>query len=575
VQPDRTKKAPQKPAVRTPSGDATRQSLLSRARKLVNSADEDIAYQAKEIIRALKNDKITAKERKEQAESLRILEAREQESADPPAPAASARATKSRKNAEQDVERELEDEDLSAWEADAAHDATDAVEEARARNEGTEPDYSETDPASRAASDAVRTALGKRYGEPTIAALINKGLLRIHESGRAAQKAQRSDSARMRGSQGFFDGKVIHLIAGNMTAEHAPSVLAHEFLHKFLHGLQGTPRYKALMRQLANLERAAKGGEIGAWFRKASARVQIADSADADKRLNETAAYAVEEYTRAPKSLPQAIVKWVRNFIANVRTFLMARGIPIGRLTEADLAAMSIRLLYEDAGAVESGGRANAGPTQTNDDVQFSERAVLTDNDMNTAFTLLALHDDAFQQVTPKGKTLQRVVEEIDPGYKVTSFNPGRDADRGWVLTTPSGAEGYVYERGGKVWIDVSDLTPGKDSGSRIYGMVAGYAHNTKKTFIGDPDGLTATGFYRRLENMISSTLRYGKPTTSRRTTIKCTRKADTSTTTRNSMGWNWTGNRAIPRTISLFQFGDESEVEEFFELSDAVEFGV
>jgi hypothetical protein len=242
-----------------------------------------------------------------------------------------------------------------------------------------------------------------------------------------------------------------------------------------------------------------------------------------------------EDLEAAREALRPRIKLWPKEIFRNTVRYLFAHGVKkVYAITptslERDLRAhppMSVVNAWQgerEARAegfgerthVEVGGReyevwdAIDRDSEAGQDILFSERTVLTDNDMNTAFTLLALHDDAFQQVTPKGKTLQRVVEEIDPGYKVTSFNPGRDADRGWVLITPSGAEGYVYERGGKVWIDVSDLTPGKDSGSLIYGMVAGYAHNTKKTFVGDPMGLSEKGFYRRLENMISSTLRYG-----------------------------------------------------------------
>ncbi len=47
-------------------------------------------------------------------------------------------------------------------------------------------------------------------------------------------------------------------------------------------------------------------------------------------------------------------------------------------------------------------------------------------------------------------------------------------------------------------------------TGNVIYGVAAGYAHNTGQVFVGDPAGLSPVAFVRRLENMISSALKYG-----------------------------------------------------------------
>lgn len=130
---------------------------------------------------------------------------------------------------------------------------------------------------------------------------------------------------------------------------------------------------------------------------------------------------------------------------------------------------------------------------------------------MNTAFTLLAQFDEA---PTPEGRELPGIVQEIDTGYVARVLPKAQAAPKGaskaWEITAPSGAKAQVYEDRGNVWIDVSRFQPGKDMGNVVYGAVAGYAHNAGKVFIGDPAGLSRTGFYRRLENMISSTLRYG-----------------------------------------------------------------
>ncbi|MDR2689622.1 MAG: hypothetical protein LBB76_07680 [Azoarcus sp.] len=177
-------------------------------------------------------------------------------------------------------------------------------------------------------------------------------------------------------------------------------------------------------------------------------------------------------------------------------------------------------LNYEVWGAIERDSEAGKdilfSRAKDASDKPTKGRPILTDNDTNMAFTLLAQFDEAFQQPTPKGKTVEIITGEINPTYKASAISKRQavehGADRGWAIAVPSGRKGYVYERtkNKTVWIDVSELKPGLDKGNAVYGIAAGYAHNAGRTFIGDPMGLSRTGFYRRLENMISSALRYG-----------------------------------------------------------------
>lgn len=59
------------------------------------------------------------------------------------------------------------------------------------------------------------------------------------------------------------------------------------------------------------------------------------------------------------------------------------------------------------------------------------------------------------------------------------------------------------------VYLDVSQLKPG-EQGSKVYNIAATFAHNTGRIFIGDPSGLSDVAMRRRLENMISSALKFG-----------------------------------------------------------------
>ena len=66
-----------------------------------------------------------------------------------------------------------------------------------------------------------------------------------------------------------------------------------------------------------------------------------------------------------------------------------------------------------------------------------------------------------------------------------------------------------IMEAGDVVWLNVATIDEGK-GGSMIYSAVANYAHNNGKLFVGDPAGITPIAFHRRLENMISSALKFG-----------------------------------------------------------------
>lgn len=78
-----------------------------------------------------------------------------------------------------------------------------------------------------------------------------------------------------------------------------------------------------------------------------------------------------------------------------------------------------------------------------------------------------------------------------------------------------------VYERPGvnpydvgpeveDVFINISEAKPGTRFGEVAYSVAANFAHNTGRIFIGDPAGLSDVAMRRRLEQMISSALKFG-----------------------------------------------------------------
>ena len=63
--------------------------------------------------------------------------------------------------------------------------------------------------------------------------------------------------------------------------------------------------------------------------------------------------------------------------------------------------------------------------------------------------------------------------------------------------------------RTGDVWIDVSRLDEGERGGA-IYAAIGDYAFNTRRTFVGDPAGLSESAIVRRTSHIISLALRHG-----------------------------------------------------------------
>jgi hypothetical protein len=96
------------------------------------------------------------------------------------------------------------------------------------------------------------------------------------------------------------------------------------------------------------MERILGKGEGSRFFKEAYARIPAADRLDEATRLNELAAYTIEQYESAPRSLPEALTKWVEDFIANVKAWLHDKaGVNFKDMTAADLSAMARRYLKD------------------------------------------------------------------------------------------------------------------------------------------------------------------------------------------------------------------------------------
>jgi len=128
--------------------------------------------------------------------------------------------------------------------------------------------------------------------------------------------------------QGAYDPKTdtIYLVADGLEKGDVKRVLAHEALHRALErmnkaeaGSKEHTQRTNIFKGLANME--AKGdAEVSAWFRDARKAAQV----DKDKPYyhEEIAAYAVEQYLRHPKSLPDRVRRFVKSMIAKLKRLI-------------------------------------------------------------------------------------------------------------------------------------------------------------------------------------------------------------------------------------------------------------
>lgn len=319
--------------------------------------------------------------------------------------------------------------------------------------------------------------------------------------------------------QGLYDPKdgSIYLVADNIHKGEAFGVLMHEAgVHLGMRELIGDDAMGALAKQIKLWSALEKGTEHGDLAARAMER--IPEETDPAHRDEELIAYFVTEAVKAghgdTKQGP--IGRWFAKLWAAVKVAVAKLGADPSKLTTADVVAMARGALERSLGkesAREGEAMASAKPSE------LRKTPIVKDNRVNATFTALAKFDEAFQQPTPTATDPVKIAKQIDPGFKVEKLNDFFAADwkdeelpQVWQINSPRAEDGKanLYDDGRRVWIDVSGFKAGESQGNLVYGIAAAYAHNNGKVFIGDPMGLSPVAFFRRLENMISSALRYG-----------------------------------------------------------------
>jgi hypothetical protein len=120
--------------------------------------------------------------------------------------------------------------------------------------------------------------------------------------------------------------------------------------------------------------------------------------------------------------------------------------------------------------------------------------------------------------VNDKGEVATVRVDDVDKNtddnklWMISNTTPDDDVAAGtksWILTLPTGKHATLTQKAGEVYINVSGVGEG-NGGSAVYDLAANYALNNGLVFVGDPNGVSPAAMRRRLENMLSSAIKYG-----------------------------------------------------------------
>ncbi|QFS68605.1 hypothetical protein GCS91_20345 [Delftia tsuruhatensis] len=366
--------------------------------------------------------------------------------------------------------------------------------------------------------DAVRQAWANA---PRINVVFDLQDPRVPQEARDADQLQAAEGAEGVPKGFYFDGEV-YLVASQLaTPEEAARVLYHEALGH--HGLRGAfgEKLDAVLDQIIVArprEVRAKLQEYGELDdlvgRRYAAEEVLAEMAETQPRLGfvRRAVAAIRAWLRthvpALRDLAMTDAEIIRDFI-----------LPARRWVERGALAAALAPVARPAFSLDSGaGRRALQELSELDDLFTFPRSQKTD-----LAAIAHEHDPEIRVSKPVSVAgRQEYTLTMSGGKKailsVRQPNPYGGEQVYDMLYTAEGMEAVTGRPGVNpedvpptpdVWLDVSRLDQG-DSGAMAYSIASTFAHNTDSIFIGDPHGLSKTALRRRLEQMISSALKFG-----------------------------------------------------------------
>ena len=343
---------------------------------------------------------------------------------------------------------------------------------------------------------------------------------RVPQEARDTERLQAAEGAEGLPKGFYFDGEV-YLVASQLaTPEEAARVLYHEALGH--HGLRGAfgEKLDAVLDQIIVArprEVHAKLQEYGELDdlvgRRYAAEEVLAEMAETQPQLGfvRRAVAAIRAWLRAHvpalRDLAMTDAEIIRDFILPARRW-------VERGAAAAASASSARPKYSlDSGA---GRRALQELSQLDDLFTFPKskqtdlKAIAKEHapDIEVSKPVSIAGRQEYTLKMPDGKKATLSVRQPNPYgeqvYDMRYTAEGMEAVAGRPGENPEDVPPTT-----DVWLDVSKLSRG-DSGAMAYSIASTFAHNTDSIFIGDPHGLSKTALRRRLEQMLSSALKFG-----------------------------------------------------------------
>jgi len=315
-------------------------------------------------------------------------------------------------------------------------------------------------------------------------------------------------------AQAFYDpaSKTVFLIADNIRAGDEAAVLAHELMHKHGQAALGKAGWDKLHSVINTWANAPEDSDERAVYQYASSKVRAVGE---QLSSQEMFPYAVEAALKmgvqpSKKAKAGTVSRWLNDVQTAMKTaWDKVTGKPEAFGTQ-DLVnlAYGIAQMENPALAPESRGLAAINP--------------VAGESLDVPGVLLELGklESLFQYPKSDSKDIETIA--ADKGLQVTAVDRNAAESKEWMLanTTPEGAQSWmvtlpagqkatVVQDGQQVYINVSAVGEG-NGGSAVYDLAANYAANNGLTFIGDPNGVSPAAMRRRLENMLSSAVKYG-----------------------------------------------------------------
>lgn len=354
---------------------------------------------------------------------------------------------------------------------------------------------------------------------------------------KAVATAKELPIAAPRDTRGWVSEKgMAYIVASNHVSRDAiAQTLAHEAIGHY--GLWKSLGKDGKAKFERNLQLALKtGNKPLAKIRDKVRRLYVDDTGkfnlSPEEEANEIAAFAVEEAVDPVTGEFTTGMSWLKQFWAQIADFLRGLGLPV-KFTKAELHG----LLVASMKGLQVGHRLDGG-------AEVLVAAARDASPEGKALQALGENDDLFALPRSDKTTVEGIAADNDPGIKVEKSKS--IAETLYTVTMPDGRHALIWVRPANpygeraysmelndgevnnltvgrpgenpeavdpsvedVYLDVSGLKPGS-GGNVAYNIAATFAHNTGRIFIGDPTGLSNVAMRRRLENMISSALKFG-----------------------------------------------------------------